>query len=696
MLYLDFETYNAEKDISAGTYEYGRTAEPLILAYAIDDGPARVWDLTATQVCPPELERVLHEPTVQIVAHNAIFDRTILNQLDKTGAAYCLYAPERWRCTMVKALSNGFPGSLDQIGRILGLPQDKAKLKDGKRLIHRFCKPAPKNHKADRYDRQSHPKEWELFCDYAKRDVEAMREIDKRLPDWNYRGAELDLYHLDQRINDRGFRVDRDLVAAGAKAAVTEKQTLAERFVALTGGVVESPTQRQKFQNYLNATFGLSLKDTQAQTFRDHLKQDGVPAELRELMEISMMSNKTSTAKYASLEPAVSPDGRFRGGLQYAGAARTRRWAGRTFQPHNLPSRGLPDQRDIEQYIEALKAGVHDRLFDDLMLYGSAALRGALIAPEGKTLAVADLSNIEGRINAWLAGETWKLQAFEAFDRGEGPDLYKVTAGSLLGKTPDEVDKTERNIMGKVPELALGYEGGVGAFQTFSKAYGVKMADHWDTIRASLPVQHIEQAYANYDSWGHERSDVDRDEWLPSETVKLAWRDRHPAISALWRSCKTAASKAIKNPGKTYTAGPHLRFSLKTYAEHGYLLMRIPSGNVLVYFSPRLDADGNITYMGTNPLTRQWVRTGTYGGKLVENACQSLARDILAHSMPKIEGAGFEIVLTVHDEIITEIDKEALERRNADKLSELMATNPNWAPGLPLAAEGFVTDRYRK
>ncbi|MBT8152726.1 hypothetical protein KMP13_02205 [Epibacterium ulvae] len=696
MLYIDTETFNSEKDISAGTFEYARTAEILLVTYAIGDGPVNLWDLTDEDVeRPEELFDALLDGSIQITAHNAMFDRQILRNCLGYLVGDIAAQPDRWRCTMVKAMTHGFPGSLDQLGKILGLPSDQSKIKDGKKLINRFCKPAPRNHKADRYTRETHPEEWARFCEYAVRDVEAMREIDKRLPDWNYRDDELEMYRLDQKINDRGFLCDVGLVEAGVLAAVEEKETLAARFIELTGGAVDKPTKRAKFCEFLNDTYGLELDNTRSQTFKDLLKTDhGLPEDCVELMEISIMSNKTSTAKYGALAPAVSPDGRFRGGLQFSGAARTRRWAGRTFQPHNLPSRGLPPQDDVDQYIRALKAGVQDLLFDDLMLFGSAALRGVVIAPEGKQLTVADLSNIEGRANAWLAGETWKLEAFEAFDAGKGPDLYNVTAGSLLGKSPYEISKTDRNVMGKVPELALGYQGGVGAFQTFAQAYGVHMADHWHTISDNMPG-FASKAFENYAIWGKERDpDLDEMEWIASETVKLAWRHRHPAIERLWHACETAARSAVKKPGQTFAAGPHMRFKAVAHAGHPYLLNRLPSGKFLVYFSPKLDQQGRITHRGVDPLTRQWVRQHTYGGKLVENACQSLSRDILAQNMSACEAAGFEILLTVHDETVTEAPID--EDHTAEKLAAIMATPPAWATGFPLAAAGFSADRYRK
>lgn len=694
MLYLDLETYN-EQDIGVGVYKYAETAEVLLFAYALDDGPVRVWDRASGETMPPDLYRYLSDDSLPITAHNAQFDRVIIEH-----AFDIQIRLERWHCTMAKAYSHAFPGSLDTCGVALGLPKEKAKLADGKKLIHRFCKPAPSNHKADRYDRTTHPEEWEKFKQYAAMDIEAMREVDKRLPSWNWKDSDIEMYHLDQRVNNRGFEVDRELTEAGAKAAEADKIRMAKEFIELTGGVVERPTQREKFRCYLNDTFGLDLGNTRAETFRELLSsgQDLHP-DCKRLMEISVLSNKTSTAKYATLLPAVSSDGRFRGGLQFRGAARTRRWAGRTFQPQNLPSRGLPAQRSIDTYIRALKADCHEFLFDDLMLYGSAALRGVVIAPEDKRLAVADLSNIEGRILAWLAGEEWKIKAFFDYDTGKGPDLYNITATSILGGDPYKVPKKVRNIFGKVPDLAFGYEGGFGACQTFAKAYGVSFFDNWETIAENVDPKLIASAKANWTGWGEQRNpDADPNEWIASEVVKLAWRARHPKSKQLWKACKEAAVLAIQNPGKSYRAGPRLRFAMKRHAGNNYLLVRLPSGNFLVYFAPRYhEDDGVITYMGidstaTGGMFGKWQRLYTYGGKIVENCCQSLAYDIMTANMPEIDRSGFPIILTVHDEIIS----EASNGQSGDDLARLMSKPPKWLPGFPLAADGFETYRYRK
>ncbi|MCR9236189.1 MAG: DNA polymerase I [Alphaproteobacteria bacterium] len=666
----------------------------LLFAYAMDDGPVRVWDRTQ-DIFPADLFRWLNDDSIFLTAHNAMFDRTMI-----THALDIPTRPERWRCTMAKAYSHAFPGSLEACGAALGLPKDKAKLADGKKLINRFCKPAPSNHKAERYDHTTHPEEWAKFIHYAAMDIEAVREVDKRLPSWNWKESDVALYHLDQRINDRGFRVDQELTAAGARAAAADKARMAAEFVQITGEAVERPTQRAKFCDYLNDRFDLGIDNTRAETFRELIAGDQeLDPECQQLMEISIMSNKTSTAKYATLAPAVSKDGRFRGGLQFRGAARTRRWAGRTFQPQNLPSRGLPAQRSIDQYIRALKADMHEVLFDDLMLYGSAALRGVVIAPDNQKLAIADLSNIEGRVNAWLAGESWKIQAFFDFDAGRGPDLYNITAGGILGKDPYKIGKKDRNVFGKVPELALGYEGGYGALETFCKSYGVLMADHEETIRANVDSKYLSAAKANYTKWGAEKNpEADPTEWLARETVKLGWRGRHPKIVQLWKACKEAAKLAIQNPGKTFRAGAHLRFKVQRHAGLPYLLCRLPSGNFLCYCEPRYhEKDGAITYMGidssaTGGMYGKWQRLYTYGGKIVENACQSLAMDIMAANMPEIDASGFPIILTVHDEDIC----EPTNGGTGAVLAAMMAKNPEWLPNFPLAAAGYETYRYRK
>ena len=697
-LWFDVESFNT-RPISVGTYAYAETAEVLLCSYALDDKPVQLWDLTKDPLMPADLRRTLEDEDYRIVAHHATFDRTV-TRLAKNFPLPCPLLIPRWRCTMVQAYAHSLPGSLEALCAALGLPAEMAKIKDGKALIQRFCKPAAKNHKADRYDRHSHPEEWERFADYAIRDIDSMRECAARMPEFNYRRQELQLYHLDQTINDRGFCTDQELVEAGIGAADTEKQFLANRMQRLTDGAVARPSKRAALMAHLNETYDLELENTQSSTFLEVMQENpGLSEKAVEIMNISINANKTSTSKYKALKPAISEDGRFRGGLQFDGAARTRRWSGRLFQPQNLPSRGLPHHADVENYIEALKVGVHDLLYDELMLYGSAALRGVVVASHDHKILAADLSNIEGRINAWLADERWKLKAFAAYDRGEGEDLYVITACQLTGLSVAEITKTIRNIFGKVPELALGYQGGVGAFQQFAKVYNVRMRDQWNVLQETLDPRFFDAAQDHYDDWGRKRAgDMDLREWLASEAVKLAWRARHPKISRNWYTVEETARAAIQRPGTSLRVG-QVVFKAGKVRDQDWLFVKLPSGNFLCYFQPRLNDEGKISYMGVD--TRQgsktygkWTRLYTYGGKLVENMCQSIARDVLAHNMLHIEEAGYPIVLTVHDEVVCDVP--ITRSPSVEELSALLSAKPPWAKGLPLAASGFEALRYKK
>ncbi len=693
-LWLDFETYSAADLKEVGTYKYAESASILLAAYAIDDGPVTVWDATATPEDPAFIAAL--QTADEVWAHNAQFDKAIL--------AAQVFMPRvdlsRWRCSMAMALSHALPASLSDLCTVLRVPEDKAKLAEGTKLVQLFTRPQPASRKVARATRETHPAEWARFIAYAANDIEAMRECVRRMPSWNWNASAIAEWHLDQRMNERGFQVDRELTQAGARAAVTEKQRIATRFTQLTRGVVDRPSQRAQFQAFLNQRFGLNLTDTRSDTFNQLLKTGTMPAECTELMRLSIASNKTSTAKYAALDPAVQADGRFRGGLQFAGASRTRRWAGRLFQPQNLPSRGLPPAEDVEWYIDLLKRGEHDLWFDDLMLYGAAALRGIVIPAPGRKLDVADLSNIEGRVLAWLAGEHWKLKAFREYDAGTGPDLYNITAASILGGDPWKVSKKDRNVFGKVPDLASGYQGGVAGYQTFARAYGVRMADHWETIQQQIGT-YIPKAMENLERFGRpqiESLEISEREWLASETCKLAWRGRHPATVRLWYGLQDAAKSAIAGgDGVVYPVGDFLRVACATHGGNRWLLVRLPSGRLLTYFDPKL-IDGSITYMGESAeegkTTRQWIRVWTHGGKLTGNACQTIARDILAPALFVAEERGYTPVLTVHDEVITEAPDTP--EFSAEGLVKILATNPEWAVGLPLSATGFEAMRYKK
>lgn len=842
-LYLDRETW-CELDLKVvGDYRYAEQAEDLLIAYAIDDGLARVWDCTAEEM-HDELFHALEDTQREVWAHNAQFDKAIHNGPNQLHLPRV--ALERWRCSMAQALSHALPASLAELCRVLKVPADMAKLADGKKLVALFTRPQPANRKVRRATRLTHPAEWARFKQYAANDIIAMRECMRRMPTWNWDASAIAEWHLDQRINERGFFVDTELVQAGARAAVDEKARIATRFSELVDGAFR-PSQREQFRAYLSQRLDRPLDNTQSSTFQLMLREDKtLPADVREMMELSIASNKTSTAKYAALAPAVSADGKFRGGLQFSGAGRTRRWAGRLFQPHNLPSRGLPSPEEIEEYIECLKTGIHTLFFDRLMLFGAAALRGCVLAPPNKKLVVADLSNIEGRVLAWIAQEMWKLQAFRDYDAGTGPDLYNITAVSIVGGDPWKVPKPTRNAFGKVPDLAClgaetrvltarglvrmvdvkaddllwdgiewvnhdglcehgvrpvvnvdgivatpdhliktqaiwlqahelvtststlnqalatgsenslywastggpgvvfeaykhestrwkeksltyarvydllnagprhcflvksdsgwllvhnsGYQGGVAGYQTFAHSYGIKMADHWETIQK---LAFVGKAWENLEKWGRpqlESLNIDEIEWVASEACKLAWRARHPATVKFWHDVGNAAKDAIRNPGATFRVGPQIKLRMIAYRGFRWLVVKLPSGRYLTYFEPHLTDDGSIAYWGESAeegkTTRQWVRVFTHGGKMTGNCCQTIARDILAPALITSERQGYLPILTVHDEIVTEVPDTP--DFTTEGLVQILSANPPWAAGLPLAAAGFEAYRYKK
>lgn len=683
-LWIDFETYS-DVPINQGTHVYAAAAEIMLCAWALDDGPVSVWDRTDELLdMPAPLYTALLDDTIEVWAHNSHFDRTVMNH------AWDFSVPlGRWRDTMVQALSHGLPGGLGVLCDILQVPTDKAKDKQGRQFIQLFCKPRPATSKIRRATRETHPAEWARFVDYASLDIDAMREVHKRLPTWNYQGDELALWHLDQRINDRGVAIDMDLVRAAIDAVGLAQKDLAARTMVATDGQVASTTQRDALLLHVLEAYGIDLPDMQMSTLERRIADPELPPELKELLSIRLQASTTSTSKYKTLLTGTSADGRLRGTLQFNGAARTGRWAGRLFQPQNLP-RPVLKQEQIEQGIDALKAGCADLIVDNVMELTSSAIRSCIVAPKGRKLVVADLANIEGRDQAWLAGEEWKLQAFRDYDAGDGPDLYKLAYSKSFGGSPDTVTKDQRQI-GKVQELMLGYEGGVGAFITGAATYRFDIEELARQVLPIAPGWALNEASGFYD-WtvksGRSTFDLSRDAFVASDTVKRVWRNLHPNIHAHWGELKETTIAAIEQPGTTFQCR-----RLKIRRDGSWLRIGLPSGRALCYPSPQV-IDGAITYMGLNQYSRKWCRLKSYGGKLFENICQAVARDVMTANMPLIEAAGYQIVLTVHDEVICEAPDT--DDFNPEHLASLLAANPIWALDMPLAAAGFETDRYRK
>ena len=651
ILHLDLETFSTTS-IKAGAHRYAEDAEVLLVALAFDDQPVTVWETERLPHWRGALQAAIDDAE-RVVIHNSAFDRTVLRHVGVDVPV------EKIIDTMVLALLHGLPGSLGQLCEALGVPQDKAKDKRGKRLINRFTKPQPKNMKVRRATSETHPDEWQEFIEYAALDVDAMRDVLGRLPRWNDTPSERELWRHDQNINDRGIAVDVELAQSALRAFDRAFGTLASRIERLTDGAVKSATQRDRMLEYLRGA-GLDLEDLTKDTLESVLRGDLDP-KVRELLEVRQQAAATSPAKYKALIDAVSSDGRLRGTIQFSGAARTARDAGRIFQPQNLPR--TPDWFDEKVQditVRAFKADADHLIWDNVSERCSMAVRGCLIAPRRRKLVIADLSNIEGRVLAWLAGEEWKIKAFRAYDHGEGHDLYKVTAGKILGKDPADVTKEERQLQGKTPELAGGYQGGVGAYRVMGGPVFEAMDD--EAIQA----------------------------------IVWAWRKEHPKTKSLWYDIEAAAKGAIENPGTvTEVRGGLLRFDVKVDAfDRSWLRMRLPSGRFLCYVDAKVDRDDRITYSGVNQYTRKWQTLDTYGGKLTENAVQAIARDVFMTGMRRAEEHNYLVVLRVHDELVCEVPDH--NGYTAEVLAGLMSTNPGWAIGLPLSAAGFETRRYRK
>ncbi|WP_413725375.1 DNA polymerase [Sodalis sp. RH16] len=688
-LWLDLETY-CETPIKNGTHSYAEGVEIMLIAWAIDDGPVSVHDFTESTTLPVPLFSSLRNENTVIYAHNSHFDRTMLRHdlRRRQMSGLVVGGVERWRDTMVKALAHGLPGALGALCEVLNVPADQAKDKEGKALIQLFCKPRPKNNALRRATSKTHPEEWKRFVAYASLDIEAMRAIDKKLPVWNYQGEELALWHFDQRINDRGVCMDIELATAALNAVEDEQARLGKRTQVITDNEVQAATQRDAMLRHIAQAFGVDLPDMQKSTLERRIADPDLPDALRELLAIRLQSSTTSTSKYKTLLNGVSKDGRLRGTLQFCGASRTGRWAGRLFQPQNLPRPTL-EQPVIDRGIEALKAGCADLLFDNVMELTSSALRSCIMAPPGKKLVVSDLSNIEGRVLAWLAGEEWKLEAFRDYDAGTGPDLYKLAYARAFNISPDEVDKHQRQI-GKVMELGLGYGGGVAAFVTFALTYGLDLDELADAALPNIPaaIQREAQSWWRKSVETKKTYGLSEHVFITCDSLKRLWRNAHSATVPFWYDLENTVRRAVASTGVTLQCQ-----RLKVRRDGSWLRIALPSGRAVCYPGIGIEA-GNISYMGTNPYSRKWQRLKTYGGKLVENVTQAAARDVLAGNMPGVEAAGYDIVLTVHDEVITEAPDSGIYSHEA--LSALLATNPKWAADLPLSAGGFEAYHYRK
>lgn len=681
-LWWDLETYS-ETPINDGAHRYAENAEVLLFAWAVDDGPVQCWDVASDNHRPRELIEAIAEADEYWGHNSSGFDRPVLRKA--MPAVFQHFKEDRHRDTMVQALCHGLPGSLSALCDIFRLDSDVAKDKRGKQLIRMFCMPQPANQKLRRKTRETHPAEWAEFIEYAKSDITSMRILHQKMPKWNYPNHEFELrlWQMDQKINSEGIYVDLELSSKAVEAVNAAQAQLASDVSEATDGAVESATQRDRLLEYILAGHGVSLPDMRADTIERRLQDPGLPDGVKELLSLRLMASTSSVSKFKRVLRCTSGDGYLRGVIQFSGAGRTGRDAGRLFQPQNL-MRPTLEAAEIETGIEAIKSGCADLITDNVMELCANAMRGVIIAPPGKKIVDVDLSNIEGRVLAWLAGEEWKLKAFRDFDNGEGPDLYLASYARSFGVP---IEQAKRQV-GKVLELAMGFGGGVGSFLTFAAVYNLDLEEM--TRGLSLADDVVAEA-KNFWDWSKETKrstyGLPEEVFIACDSLKRLWRRAHPKTEAMWKGDENAFRDAVMNEGEEFVSG-RCRFVRKG----NWLRAILPSGRSVSYPAPRVE--DKLSYMGLNQYSRKWQRLTTYGGKITENRTQAVARDVFKSCYPAVLEAGYSIRLPIHDQLITYAPDGLLF--NAKHLAGMMATNPNWASGLPLAAKGFESYRFRK
>lgn len=659
-LSIDLETYSDVNLKKAGLYRYVQSPafEILLFAYSFDGAPTQVIDMAQGEKIPLEVIHALTDPQCLKHAYNAAFEWYCLSKY--MGAQL---PPSQWRDTMLHGLYAGYTAGLDATGRALGIPEDKQKLTTGKALIRYFCvpcKPTKANGGRARNYPHHDPEKWELFKTYNGQDVVAEMEIERRLsvfpvPDFVQKQWETDLL-----INARGVAVDMDFCEGALELGETIRAQLTDEAVQLSG--LQNPNSVKQLAHWLSAETGDDITSLRKETIKELLGRDNAD-HVQRMLEIRQELGKTSTKKYDAIEAAVCDDGRVRGLLQFYGANRTGRWAGRLVQVQNLP-------RTYTEPLEFARELVKGRKLDALRtVYGSPndtlsqLIRTAFVAAPGNVLIDADFSAIEARVISWLADEEWRLEVFRTHGK-----IYEASASQMFGVPLERIKKGNPEYSlrqrGKVAELALGYQGGVPAMRQMDTG----------KLLADLSDEEIKDI-------------VDK------------WRNTNPKIRNLWYSFNDAAIRVIQNGGS-------LRVRCCTFAREcdcirGTTCMTIslPSGRKLYYVEPAVGENRwggpSITYMGVNDKNK-WGRIETYGGKLVENVVQAIARDCLAQAIEHLEAAGLPVVFHIHDEVV--IDTAAFDTNDAmlDKVVKIMSTPIPWAEGLPLGADGWVGAFFKK
>jgi len=638
---IDIETYSDVSLPECGVHRYASSEqfEILLFAYSLDEDETTVVDLASGEEMPEAVMQMLKDDTVIKTAFNAAFERACINRY--FGLAL---PPEVWRCTAVQSAMLAFPLSLEGVGEALAL--DKKKMSEGKELIRFFCmpcKPTKANGGRIRNLPSDAPEKWELFKSYCIRDVEVEKQIRNKLKNYPIPEREQRLYCMDQRINDRGILVDTVMVKQAISCDLLYKDAATRKAYELSG--LENPNSVSQLKGWLTSK-GLEVDSLAKETVKELVdKTDG---DVSELLKLRLAMSKTSVKKYEAIERAVC-NGRVHGLLQFYGANRTGRWAGRLVQIHNLPQNHMEDLELARSIVKEGRFDLVELLYASTPEVLSELIRTAFIAKAGCRFIISDFSAIEARVLAWMSGEQWRLEVFATHGK-----IYEASASAMFGVPIEEIGKTSPlRQKGKIAELALGYGGSVGALVSMG------------AIKMGLTDEELPELVAD-------------------------WRKANPHITDFWRKVDVAALKAVKE--RTTVQMHRLTFEYRG----GILFVHLPSGRKLSYVKPRIELNRfgheSITYEGVGE-SKKWTRIETYGAKIVENIVQAVSRDILAEAMLRLEDAGFDIVMHVHDEVVLEVPEGV---SSVEEINELMAVSPSWAVGLPLKAAGFESAFYKK
>lgn len=645
-LSCDIETFSDVDLIRCGVYKYADSPnfEMLLFAYAVDDGDVHIIDIAGGEELPEEIIQAIKSDTVVKTAYNAQFERVCLSRYLKLPDGEYLN-PQSWYCTAVQAAELALPLSLADVGSVLGL--ERQKMTEGKELIKYFCvpcKPTKSNGNCTR-NRPCHDiNKWETFKKYCMRDVDVERQIADKLKMYPISDEEHRLYVLDQIINDRGVLVDSELAEQAVKLNSIQTAVAVEQAYMITG--LENPNSVTQLKQWLKEN-GVEIESLSKKAVKS--LADETDGDVSEMLKLRLLMAKTSVKKYEAVIRSVCSDNRVHGMMRFCGANRTGRWSGNILQPQNLPQNHLPDLTLARDIVKDGDFEMLDMMFGNVPNVLSELIRTVLIPKPNHRFIVADFSAIEARVLAWIAGEQWRIDTFK-----NGGDIYCASASKMF-KVPVEKHGVNGELRqkGKISELACGYGGSVGALKNMG---AVEMGVQENELQGLIND----------------------------------WRNANPHIVRFWYEVGNAAMKAIKE--KTTVPLGKLVFAY----ERGILFIRLPSGRRLSYIKPRIGTNrfggDSITYMGINS-AKKWDRLETFGGKLTENIVQGTARDLLANALINAANAGYDTVFHVHDEIICEVPNGY---GSVDELCKLMCIKPEWADGLPLNADGFECEYYKK